>query len=589
MGSARFPPDNGVGEAAGPLQPSWAATDFLAAPRLCQVASDHYIVEAFRFLRFNFETGMNTESAAATNPDTTDPRVARREKLRKLSELGIDPWGSRFDNRLMVDEVLPLVGEIKYRFPDGREVEIPDLLGDSKVNYRDWKEEQNRIAGDRGEETGPRVRVAGRIMLMRPTGKLIFANLRDWTGDIQIFIGKKQVGDDAFAMAGMFDLGDLIGVDGRLGWTNTGELTVFADTLHFHTKMLEPPPDKHAGLNDPDLRQRMRYADLAFNDGVREIFLNRTKIVSSIRKTLNDRRFVEVEGPTLHTIPGGAAARPFKTHHNALDMQLFMRIALELHLKRLMVGGIERVYELGRVYRNEGISTRHNPEFTMLETYQAYGDYGTMMELTEAIVVGAIEAIGGGFQRQYGDQTIDFTPPFQRESYHDLLRKHTGVDPSDLTAMTAYAKQLGLETNGKHPDVIKNEIFEEKVEDSLVGPVFVIDYPASICPLTKRKADNPDVAERFEMFVCGMELANAYTELNDPDLQEQLFKTQLAGLSDDDSMAHMDHDFVRALRHAMPPAGGLGIGIDRLVMLLTGQKSIRDIILFPLLRSESFT
>lgn len=531
---------------------------------------------------------MNNSEPTAATPDTTDPRVARREKLKKITELGLDPWGSRFDNRLLVDEVRPLTSEIKYQFPDGHEIDVPDFLGGVELDYRAWKEEQNQNAGGRGEEVGPRVRVAGRIMLMRPTGKLIFANLRDWTGDIQIFIGKNQVGQEAFDLAGLFDLGDLIGVDGRLGWTNTGELTVFADTLHFHTKMLEPAPDKHAGLSDPDLRQRMRYADLAFNDGVRDVFLKRTKIVASIRKTLDDRRFVEVEGPTLHTIAGGAAARPFKTHHNALDMQLFLRIALELHLKRLMVGGVERVYELGRVYRNEGVSTRHNPEFTMLETYQAYGNYETMMDLTEAIVTNAIEAIGGGFVRQFGDQTVDFTPPFARESYDDLILKHTGVDPTDAAAMIKLGKEMELETEGRHPDVIKNEIFEEKVEDSLVGPVFVIDYPASICPLTKRKADNPEIAERFEMFICGMELANAYTELNDPDLQEQLFRTQLAGLSEEDSMAHMDHDFVRALRYAMPPAGGLGIGIDRLVMLLTGQKSIRDVILFPHLRPETF-
>jgi lysyl-tRNA synthetase, class II len=531
---------------------------------------------------------MNNPSTLAETPDSTDPRIARREKLRKIAERGLDPWGSRFDDRLLVDEVRPRAREIKFRFADGHELDTPDFLGGVEVDYRAWKEERNQDAGQRGEEVGPRVRVAGRIMLMRPTGKLIFANLRDWTGDIQIFIGKNQVGEEAFELAGLFDLGDLIGVDGRLGWTNTGELTVFADTLHFHTKMLEPAPDKHAGLSDPDLRQRMRYADLAFNEGVRDVFLNRTKIVASIRKTLDDRRFVEVEGPTLHTIAGGAAARPFKTHHNALDMQLFMRIALELHLKRLMVGGVERVYELGRVYRNEGISTRHNPEFTMLETYQAYGNYETMMELTESIITNAIEAIGGGFVRKFGDQTIDFTPPFARESYNDLILKHTGVDPTDTDAMIELAKTMGLETAGRHPDVIKNEIFEEKVEDSLIGPVFVIDYPASICPLTKRKAENPEIAERFEMFICGMELANAYTELNDPDLQEQLFRTQLDGLSEEDSMAHMDHDFVRALRYAMPPAGGLGIGIDRLVMLLTGQKSIRDVILFPLLRPESF-
>ncbi|MEM9644881.1 MAG: amino acid--tRNA ligase-related protein, partial [Planctomycetota bacterium] len=273
-------------------------------------------------------------------------------------------------------------------------------------------------------------------------------------------------------------------------------------------------------------------------------------------------------------------------HHNALDMQLHMRIALELHLKRLMVGGMERVYELGRVYRNEGISPRHNPEFTMLEAYQAYGDYRSMMDLTERLVCNAIDAIGGGYQRPFGDTTIDFTPPFKRATYADLFREATGVDPADDQAVMLLAGKLKLETDGKHPDVVRNEIFEEKVEDTLEGPIFVIDYPASICPLTKRKKDQPEIAERFELFINGMELANAYTELNDPDLQQELFETQLQGQDEEDSMAKMDHDFIRALRYAMPPAGGLGVGIDRLVMLLTNKKSIRDVILFPVLRPE---
>lgn len=267
-------------------------------------------------------------------------------------------------------------------------------------------------------------------------------------------------------------------------------------------------------------------------------------------------------------------------------MQLFMRIALELHLKRLLVGGMERVYELGRVYRNEGISPRHNPEFTMLEVYQAYGDYGSMMDLTEKIIVDAIKATGQPFRLPWGESTIDFTPPFTRATYDELFFEHTGVKADDTAGVKALAETIGFDTAGKHPDVIKSEVFEEKVEDALIGPVFVLDYPASICPLTKRKKSNPAVAERFELFVEGMEVANAYTELNDPDLQEQLFRTQLAGQKEEDSMAKMDHDFIRALRHGMPPAGGLGIGIDRLVMLLTNSQTIRDVILFPLLREE---
>ena len=528
---------------------------------------------------------MNQPTAAALSADDLkDPRVARRDKLRRIQELGIDPWGSRFDDRLMIGTVRVMANQVKFRLASGEEIDLPRIgenADDTPVDLRKWRGEQGE-----GEEIGPTVRVAGRIMLSRDKGKLVFITLRDWTGELQIFVGLNQVGAENFKLAGLFDLGDLIGVDGRLGRTNTGELTVFAEKLTFLTKMLEPAPDKHAGLTDPDLRQRMRYADLAFNDGVMKTFLDRTEIIRSVRRTLDKQGFCEVEGPTLHTIAGGAAARPFLTHHNTLDMQLVLRIALELHLKRLMVGGIERVYELGRVYRNEGISPRHNPEFTMLETYMAYGDYRSMMDLTEQIITDAIQAIGGGYKRMFGDVEIDFTPPFARKTYAELFEMATGVDPANTEAVMALATTLHIDTKGKHPDVVRNEIFEEKVEDSLAGPIFVIDYPASICPLTKRKADNPEIAERFEMFICGMELANAYTELNDPDLQETLFKTQLEGMAEEDSMAKMDNDFVRALRYGMPPAGGLGIGIDRLVMLLTGQKSIRDVVLFPLQRPE---
>jgi len=530
------------------------------------------------------DSSSNVSSAASSNADNpndlTDPHAARRHKLEEIIKRGIDPWGSRFDDRQLVGQCRDRISEIQFQTADGDTLDLPDVESE-EVDYRQWKSDNGP-----GEEIGPKVRVAGRILLSRPTGKLIFMNIRDWTGDIQIFVGKKQVGDENFDLAKLLDLGDLIGVEGRLGRTNTGELTVFAEEITLLTKMLEVPPEKHAGMTNTELRQRMRYADLAFNEGVMQTFLDRTQIIKSVRRTLDDQGFCEVEGPTLHTVPGGAAARPFETHHNALDMKLTMRIALELHLKRLMVGGMERVYELGRVYRNEGLSPRHNPEFTMIEIYQAYGDYESMMDLTEKVICDAIDQIGGGYVREFNGQQVDFTPPFDRQTYASLFEKATGVDPADKDAVIGLAKKLNLETEGKHPDVIRNEIFEEKVEDSLQGPIFVTDYPASICPLTKRKKGNPDIAERFELFICSMELANAYTELNDPDLQEELFKTQLAGLDDEDSMARMDHDFVRALRYGMPPAGGLGIGIDRLVMVLTNSKSIRDVILFPVLRPE---
>ena len=486
--------------------------------------------------------------------------AARREKLRKIQELGKDPWGARFDNHQPI-------GQIR-----ARECEITV--------------EPATDAQPQPESHGPKVRAAGRIVLRRPSGKVHWLQIRDWSGTIQVMVGKNQVGEEGFALAQCFDLGDIIGVDGEMKRTRTGELTIFAESLTFLTKSIATPPEKHKGLADPELRQRMRYLDLIHTDGVLETFLRRTKIVQSIRNTLAGKGFVEVEGPTLHAIAGGAAARPFTTHHNALDIDLYLRIALELHLKRLLVGGIERVYEMGRVYRNEGIDARHNPEFTMIEIYQAYGNYETMMDLTEALIIDAIKATGQGFVLPWGDKQIDFTPPFARKTYDELFTEHTGLKADDVDGIADMAEEMGFNIVGKHPDVIKSFLFEEKVEDSLVGPIFVTDYPSSICPLTKRKASDPSIAERFELFIHGMELANAYTELNDPDLQEELFTKQLEGLPDEESMAKMDHDFVRALRHGMPPAGGLGIGIDRLVMLLTNSQSIREVILFPLLRPE---
>jgi lysyl-tRNA synthetase class 2 len=529
-------------------------------------------------------TVVMNEPAENLPPSPSTLEANRREKMAKLVELGIDPWGGRFDDREWIGDIRARAGEIAYQLEDGQSVALPDFdAAGPDFNFRQWKADQGK-----GQIVGPKVRAAGRIVLHRDKGKLHFIDIRDMTGQIQLMVGQQQVGDD-WQVVGLLDLGDIVGVDGQLVRSNTGELSIAAERIHFLTKSIETPPDKHGGLQDVELRQRQRYLDLTYTEGVLERFLNRTKIVRSIRETLNSQGFVEVEGPTLHSIAGGAAARPFLTHHNTLDMPLTLRIALELHLKRLMVGGIERVYELGRVYRNEGISPKHNPEFTMLEVYQAYGDYRSMMDLTEQCICNAIKATGQPYKLQWGDLEIDFTPPFQRRTYNELFQEATGIDPLASSAsadIEALAKSLHIETAGRHPDVIKSDVFEEKVEDSLIGPVFVMDYPASICPLTKRKRNDPAIAERFELFIHGMEVANAYTELNDPDLQEELFRTQLAGMSEEDSMAKMDTDFVRALRHGMPPAGGLGIGIDRLVMLLTNTQTIRDVILFPLLRPE---
>jgi lysyl-tRNA synthetase, class II len=491
---------------------------------------------------------------AAPATTTSGLEKARRDKLDKLRGLGIDPWGKRYDSATPIAEVRGTGATLDPS---------PEFTA------------------------GPTVRVAGRIMLLRSAGSLVFIDLHDRTGRIQIMLGKKQVGPDAWKIIDCLDLGDLVGFDGRLGHSKTGEMTVFASGIEFLTKSLETPPDKYHGLVDADLRQRMRYLDLIHGEGVRDRFVARCRIVEAVRRVLSSRGYLEVEGPTLQESAGGAAARPFKTHHNALDMPLVLRIALELHLKRLLVGGMERVFELGRVYRNEGVSPRHNPEFTMMEAYEAYGDYFTMMDLTEAIFVEAAKAAGTPTRFEWMGHTVDLTPPFRRAKYDDLIAEVTGCNPADPASVAAEATARGIETAGRHADVIKSDLFEATVEKTLSGPVFVIDYPAAICPLTKRKADAPHVAERFELYVAGIELANAYTELNDPDLQEELFRTQLAGLAQEESMARMDTDFIRALRHGMPPAGGLGIGIDRLVMFLTAAPSIRDVILFPIHRPHA--
>lgn len=530
--------------------------------------------------------------------------AARVKKLAQIEELGHDPWGQRFDGHIPI---------------------------------RDAREKCPEESGVDGEE----VRIAGRIMLRRKAGKLRFYDVKDWSGKIQLLFSRGDLAAELWTLMSTLDLGDLIGIDGVMLRTQTGEVSVMVRDFQILCKSLAPPPEKFHGAQDTEMLLRQRYIDLIYNDGVLDRMLQRTEIINSIRLTLREHRFVEVETPVLHAIAGGAAARPFITHHNALDIDLYLRIALELHLKRLMVGGVERVYEIGRVFRNEGIDATHNPEFTMIEIYQAYGNYETMMDLTEAIVCNAVDSVidpGDRFVRitDAGDtnlevgeivresewrsandamtdtpeidahqsaqfeflgerelpwgktETIDFASPWPRRKYADLVAEHAGVAIDDADAVKALAETIGdIETEGVHPDVIVNDVFEAKVEDALTGPVFVIDYPASICPLTKRKKDDPAIAERFELFIHGMELANAYTELNDPRLQEELFRTQLEGQDEEDSMAKMDTEFIQALKVGMPPAGGLGIGIDRLIMLLTNSRSIRDVIYFPLLRPEN--
>jgi lysyl-tRNA synthetase class 2 len=460
-------------------------------------------------------------------------------------EMGVDPYGGKYEGA-------ERASDIKARFKDGDESQ--------------------------------RAKCAGRIVLLRDIGKLIFMTLRDWSGTIQVGLSKKLL-DEKWPLVKLFELGDIIGAEGQLGKTKTGEITIWVDGITLLSKSLLPPPEKFHGLSDIDLRYRQRYVDLWANPEVMELFRKRSVIVQTVREYLAGRGFMEVETPMMQTIAGGAAAKPFITHHNTLDMDLFLRIAPELFLKRLLVGGMEKVFEINRNFRNEGLSKRHNPEFTMLELYQAYADYNVMMDLTEEMVCLLVEKYCQDGKTQFGEKSIDFARPWKRAKYAELLKEYAGCDIGDIGSIRKKAESLKIEHKNMDDAVVINEVFEQTVEEHLTNPTFVIDYPAALCPLTKRKKDNPEIAERFELYIGAMELANAYTELNDPAVQEENFRQQLRGQKE--TMAMMDHDFVTALKYGMPPAGGLGIGIDRLVMVLTGAATIRDVVLFPLLRPVS--
>jgi lysyl-tRNA synthetase class 2 len=507
---------------------------------------------------------------APDNPQYRD-RVARLEKWRAL---GVDPYGQRTDDLLPIENARAL-----HKGPDVTPHDGADVA-----------------------------RVAGRIVLFRDIGKLIFLTIQDWTGRIQVGLAKQSFPEN-WNLAKMLELGDIAWFEGKIGHTKTKEVTVWATGFGLLTKSLLPPPDKFHGLSDTELRYRQRYVDLFANPDSMDIFLFRSRMIESIRDFLKGRRFVEVETPMMQAIAGGAAARPFVTHHNALDIDLFMRISPELYLKRLLVGGMERVFEINRNFRNEGIDTTHNPEFTMMEVYQAYSDLPGMMELTESLFVrlarerltglaqnnppaeGGAAASADRLHLPWGDRVLNFTPPFERISYAALFKQEIGVEMTDTEAVLRIAGERGIPTSmggvAKEHDVIVGELFEHLAEpalEKLDRPTFLYDYPAALCPLTRRKPGNPRIAERFELFVAGIEMANAYTELNDPAIQEETFSRQLAGQKEEDSMAKMDDDFINALRYGMPPAGGLGIGIDRLTMILTNKQSIRDVVLFPLLK-----
>ena len=504
------------------------------------------------------------------NPQYKD-RVARLEKWRAL---GVNPFGERIDGILSTAEARKLHG------------------------------------GPTAPAEGvTRAKVAGRMVLLRDTGKLIFLTIQDSAGRLQVGLSKKFVeasmGAAGWEQAKLFELGDIAWFEGTVGNTRTGEVTIWADKLGLASKSLMPPPDKFHGLSDVELRYRQRYVDLWANPDSMDVFLSRSRMLESIRDFLKARGFIEVETPMLQPSATGAAAKPFTTHHNTLDMDLFLRISPELYLKRLLVGGMEKVFDIIRNFRNEGLSPRHNPEFTMMEVYQAYSDLAGMMELTESLIVRlAKERLAvlraqkpeteakdpNVLHLQYGERIIDYSPPFTRASYADLFAQHVGCSMFDDAAVRAKARERGLaECDTKDRDVLVGELFEQLAEPTLAGsdrPVFLYDYPAALCPLTRRKPGDERIAERFELYIAGMEVANAYTELNDPFVQEKTFSSQLTGLKEEDSMAKMDWDFINALRYGMPPAGGLGVGIDRLVMLMTNQTTIRDVILFPLLKER---
>lgn len=509
----------------------------------------HYRRDEMSFTRME-------EKTVTDYQEMNDQLIVRREKMKKLQEQGLDPFGQRFER-----------------------------THDSKMLHDAYEVLSKEEIAEKAE----RATIAGRIVTKRGKGKVGFAHLQDREGQIQIYVRKDAVGEEAYALFDQADLGDFIGVSGEIMKTNMGELSIKPDELTFLTKALRPLPDKYHGLANVEQRYRQRYLDLISNRESFDTFVMRSKIVSEIRHYLNSNGYLEVETPTLHNMAGGAAARPFITHHNALDMELYLRIALELHLKRLIVGGMEKVYEIGRVFRNEGIDTTHNPEFTMLEVYTAYADYKDVMDLTEGIITHVAQTVLGKLEVTYGDDVINLEGPWKRIHMVDAIKEKTGVDfwqeMSDEEAR-AIAKEHNVHIED-HMDFghVINEFFEEFVEDTLIQPTFVYGHPVSISPLAKKNHEDPRFTDRFEFFISGHEYGNAFTELNDPIDQRQRFEDQMKEKQLGNDEAHgIDEDFVESLEYGMPPTGGLGIGIDRLVMLLTNSHSIRDVLLFPTMR-----
>ncbi len=484
------------------------------------------------------------------NLGLNDQMLVRREKMDKMREMGIDPFGHKFI--------------------------ISHYSADIIANF------------DALEETS--AKVAGRIMAIRGHGKASFVELSDAKGEIQLYIKLDIVGEEQFQLLKLLDIGDVIGVEGNIFRTHKGQISIRVEKLECLSKSLRPLPEKYHGLKDTELRYRQRYVDLIVNPEVKDIFRKRSGIISAIRRYLDNHGYMEVETPTLHTLAGGATARPFITHHNALDMELYMRIALELHLKRLIVGGFDKVYEIGRVFRNEGISIKHNPEFTMLELYEAYADYEDMMSLLENLVSSIAQEVLGTMIITYQGLEIDLTPPWRRLTMVDAVREYAGIDVAaydNASALAEVAKALGVELEDESTKgAILNQLFEAKVEEHLIQPTIIYDYPIEISPLAK-KMDDPKFTYRFEAFIFSRELSNAFSELNDPIDQRERFAEQMRKrASGDDEAQPLDEDYLRAMEYGLPPTGGIGIGIDRLIMFLTDSASIRDVILFPTMRQK---
>lgn len=493
------------------------------------------------------------EQEPLTETEINEQMQFRLNKMNQLSELGLEPFGRKFD----------------------------------------WTHHAQDIADNFEELTEKEtvVRLAGRVMAIRGHGKTAFLDLLDKTGRIQLYVRKDALGEENYGIIKLMDIGDIIGVSGTVFRTHMGELSIKAVSLEILSKALRPLPEKWHGLKDIETRYRQRYVDLIVNPDVRKTFLQRSKIIKSIREILDNKDFLEVETPIMHAIAGGATARPFITYHNALDMELYMRVAPELYLKRLIVGGFERVYELGRVFRNEGIDIKHNPEFTMVEVYQAYADYNDLMDLTESIISETAEKVLGTKQITYNDQEIDLASPWIRMTMIEAVAKYTGVDFTGVTDVEEARKMAAginvpIEKSFGVGKII-NACFDEHVEDKLIQPTFITGHPKEISPLAKSSAADPEITDRFEAYIYGREMCNGFSELNDPIDQRERFLKQVEERNNGDEEANMmDEDFLNALEYGLPPTGGLGIGIDRLVMLLTDSSSIRDVLLFPHMRHK---